>query len=132
MGSENKIIYLDTHIVLWLYENRIDLIPSGALILLEENDLLISPIVSLEIQYLFETGKIKASANTIVNDLYARIGLNFCRQDFEKIIAQSLHESWTRDPFDRIIVGQARLGNLPLMTKDESIRKNYKKATWGP
>lgn len=125
------MIYLDTHVIIWLYAGEKDLFPPLAQEVLEKNDLLISPIVALELQYLFETRKIKEEARTVIDDLYTRIGLSVCQQSFEKTILASLKQSWTRDTFDRIIVAQALLQNLPLLTKDKTIRKHYSKATWG-
>ena len=46
-------------------------------------------------------------------------------------IRQAIEQTWTRDPFDRIIVAQSKLADAPLLTKDNTIRKQYKKAFWG-
>ena len=43
---------------------------------------------------------------------------------------ESVKETWTPDPFDRLIVAQARLLDASLITKDELIHKHYKKAIW--
>jgi PIN domain nuclease of toxin-antitoxin system len=42
----------------------------------------------------------------------------------------ALGQSWTRDPFDRIIVSQAALRNAPLVTRDQVIRDHYSQAVW--
>jgi PIN domain nuclease of toxin-antitoxin system len=39
-------------------------------------------------------------------------------------------QSWTRDPFDRLIVGQASANGAVLVTKDAGIRQNYKQSIW--
>lgn len=124
------MIYCDTHLIVWLYEGRLELVPAKAQQLLEQSELLISPMVTLELQYLFEIGKISVTGKSIVDDLSGRIGLATCHQSFEHVIDQSLREVWTRDPFDRIIVAQARLRNLPLLTKDKTIHKHYPRARW--
>jgi PIN domain nuclease of toxin-antitoxin system len=49
-------MYLDTHAVVWLYEAVLDRFPERATMLLETNDLSISPTVVLELQYLHESG----------------------------------------------------------------------------
>ena len=41
-------------------------------------------------------------------------------------------ETWTRDPFDRVIVAQARLRGAPLLTKDRAIHAGYERAIWEP
>ena len=47
-------IYLDTHVVLWLSEGLVERLPKAARRSIEENDLLFSPMVRLELQYLYE------------------------------------------------------------------------------
>lgn len=42
--------------------------------------------------------------------------------------AADLH--WTRDPFDRLISAHAIVANAPLVTADETIRKNLPLAIW--
>lgn len=125
------MIYLDTHVVVWLYAGLVSLIPKQAQTILEKEDLFISPIVSLEMEYLYETGRIKEKAQTILSDLQTRIHLQVCPQPFESVISQSLGESWTRDPFDRIIAAQARLKNQKLLTKDKTIHRHYSQCFWG-
>ena len=49
------MIYLDTHVVLWLYFRKGDGLSSNARYLIEyEPEILISPMVLLELDYLFE------------------------------------------------------------------------------
>ena len=48
------LIYLDTHVVAWMFAGRTELIPESVRVLLDEHDLMISPAVKLELQYLFE------------------------------------------------------------------------------
>ena len=125
-----RIVYLDTHAVVWLYAGRLDLFPSGIRRVLEEDSLAISPIILLELQYLLEVGKIKARPEIILGCLHQTIGLNLAQQDFIKVVTASIMEDWTRDPFDRIIVAQAQLTQSLLITKDGTIHKHYKKAIW--
>ena len=124
------MVYLDTHLVLWLYAGFSDLISKEALQALEENELYISPIVELELQYLKEIGKIKKFPSEIIEALHKEINLKVCTKDFHGIIRESLNLHWTRDPFDRIIVAHASLNNNKLLTKDDSIRAHYKQALW--
>ena len=127
---EAGIVHLDTHVVVWLYSGLLDLIPPRVAIAINHNLLRVSPIVALEIQYLFETGRIKIPADTILEDLDLRIGLRMDRLSFTRVVRQSLLEKWTRDPFDRLIVSQARIRQVPLLTRDRTIRKYYKNARW--
>ncbi|WP_230458629.1 PIN domain-containing protein [Microcystis aeruginosa] len=54
------MIYLDTHIVVWLYAGLTAKLSDCAKHLINENELYISPIVRLELQYLYEIGRIIA------------------------------------------------------------------------
>src|SRR3989338_6114144 len=98
------MIYLDTHLVLWIYADSLELISKEALQALEENELYVSPIVGLELQYLKEVNKIKKSPSEIIEALHKESNLKICTKDFYSIIKESLSMHWTRDPFDRIIV----------------------------
>ena len=124
------MIYLDTHLVLWLYAGSLNLISKEVLQALEENEIYISPVVELELQYLREIGKIRKSPSEIIEALHKEINLKVCTKDFHGIIRESLNLHWTRDPFDRIIVAHASLNNNKLLTKDDTIRAHYKQALW--
>lgn len=127
---EAGIVHLDTHVVVWLYEGILDLFPRRIVSSINQHALWVSPIVALEVQYLYETGRVTVPASVIMEDLDLRIGLRFDRLSFSRGVRQSLLEKWTRDPFDRLIVAQARIRQVPLLTKDRIIRKYYKKAEW--
>jgi len=60
------VVYLDTHVVVFLYESGAKRIGRKARILIEENPIRISPIVRLELQYLFETGRTNLPARDVV------------------------------------------------------------------
>ena len=66
----------------------------------------------------------------IIEELAAVIGLKTCERSFADIIRASLTQNWTREPFDRIIVGNAALNGVTLITKDSTIRDHYEHAYW--
>ena len=70
-----KNVFIDTHVVIWLFLGAITKLPQKVQTLIESNDLCISPIVILEIQYLKEIGRINVASNEIISDLQAKIGL---------------------------------------------------------
>ena len=124
------LIYLDTHVAAWLFAGRTDLFPPAVRKLLDENDLLISPIVVLELQYLYEIQRTAEPAQVVVESLEDAIGLKVCDQPFPPIIGMALDQQWTRDPFDRILVAHAALRETPLVTRDQNIRDHYPHAVW--
>jgi len=124
------LIYLDTHVVVWLYGGLIEKISDTAKSLINQEEIYISPIVRLELQYLYEIERVTISPDDILNDLSTRIGLNICQRNFNSIITQALTINWTRDPFDRLIVANALINHDILITKDNNILSNYHHAKW--
>lgn len=124
------LIYLDTHVVAWLYAGRTDLLSPRAAKLVETEELRISPAVTLELEFLREIGRLRAGGNTIVQSLSIQLGLRVCDLAFPAVVESALDQHWTRDPFDRVIVGHAALSASALLTKDTGIRRHYKHARW--
>ena len=125
------IAYLDTHVLFWLCENRLNRISRPALDAMNRHDLLISPMVVVELGFLNELGRSKRIPQDIVKQLREQVGLQVCDHSFADIAETATFESWTRDPFDRMIVAHATAnGYAPLVTADEKIRANYPKAIW--
>jgi len=96
----------------------------------KDNQLLISPIVQLELQYLKEIDRITANSALIVETLNCSIGLKICDQSFTHAVTEAIDLSWTRDPFDRVIVAQSHARQIPLLTKNQNILKNSPLAFW--
>ena len=124
------MIYLDTHVIVWLYAGLTTRLPQAGRTLLNASDLAISPMVFLELQYLYETGRTTEPGRTVVEDLSQRIGLRINEEPFQHIITLAVQQTWTRDPFDRIVVGQAALHQTTLVTKDRAMRRHYPHALW--
>ncbi len=124
------VIYLDTHVVAWMFAGRVDLIPEPVRKRLEVEDLLVSPMVSLELQYLHETKRTTQPASAVLHALARAIGLGVCDLPFPRVVEAALAQSWTRDPFDRVIVSHAVLRQASLVTKDQVIHRHYPRAIW--
>jgi PIN domain nuclease of toxin-antitoxin system len=124
------MIYLDTHVVAWLYAGELDRLPQPVRELLDEEQVVISPMVELELQYLYESGRTTMPGRDVVAALAEEIGLGRCELPFAQVVAGALGESWTRDPFDRLIVAQASARRLPLLTRDQTIHDHYDEAIW--
>ena len=122
--------YLDTHVVAWLYAGMVQRFPERAQEALENEDLAVSPMVVVELEYLFEIDRMTAPATEILEHLGELIALRVCDASFHRVMLESLGQSWTRDPFDRVIVGHARSQGAALLTKDNTIRASYPPAFW--
>ncbi len=124
------MIYLDTHVAAWLYAGRADLLSQSAAERIEEGPLRISPMVTLELQYLYEIERVSEPAAVVLEALRRGFGLRICDLPFEEVVSASLEHDFTRDPFDRLIVSQAELRRAPLVTKDRAMRAAYPRAVW--
>jgi PIN domain nuclease of toxin-antitoxin system len=125
------MIYLDTHVVVWLYAFAAGKMSERALELIEGSArVLISPPVLLELELLYEIGKITVLPQILSSYLAEKIQLEICGRDFHEVVKIAIQQTWTRDPFDRLITAQAALQNDILITKDRLIHDNYARATW--
>ncbi len=124
------MIYLDTHVVVWLYLGDVSMFSPSVERAIENNSLLISPVVALELTYLYEIGRLKTLPATMLDYLQNHLDLNSCQIPFEHVIAEAVKQTWTRDPFDRIIVGQAAVRTCGLITKDRTIEAHYAQTIW--
>jgi PIN domain nuclease of toxin-antitoxin system len=125
------IAYLDTNVVVWLAQGNLAPITPTATRILEQGDLLISPMVLVELEYLYEIERIKLSARDLLLKLEHELGLRVCDLPFPRVAAVVVDEKWTRDPFDRIIVAQAKANGLAsLISADEEIARNYPRTVW--
>jgi PIN domain nuclease of toxin-antitoxin system len=88
-------------------------------------------MVALELEYLFKTGRTSEPARSVLQALGRDLGLRLCDLPFPDVAGAALRQSWTRDPFDRIIVAQAAVRRAPLITRDADIRAHYSRALWG-
>ena len=121
--------YLDTHTVAALYQGAFDGFSKAAQAAIdEEDDLRISPMVLLELEYLREIKRIRVSGRRIVDALASDLGLTVCNLAFADVARKAIEERWTRDPFDRLILAQARLAHARLITKDRAMRAHYSQA----
>jgi PIN domain nuclease of toxin-antitoxin system len=84
----------------------------------------------LELQYLHEIERLAEPAARVVQDLSARVGLEVDDVPLRELIAHAERLSFTRDPFDRLIVAHSTLRSAPLLTADKALLKNYDRAFW--
>ena len=123
--------YLDTHAAVFLHDGLTEALSVEAKRLIEANDLLISPMVFLEFDYLYQRKKIGVGAKALFTTLNAAFGVAICRFPFPAIAQEAVDIAWTMDPFDRLIVAHASANHgSVLITKDRLIRRNYQNARW--
>lgn len=124
------LAFLDTHALAWIYFGEIEKFTDKGRKVIDSYQLNVSPLVILELQYLKEIGRITVSPHNIIQTLETDFGLKIDNSPYTEIVQVAVEEDWTRDPFDRLIVASAKHYSAFLLSKDESILDNYKKAIW--
>jgi PIN domain nuclease of toxin-antitoxin system len=125
------IVYLDTNAVVFLAQRGPARFSSQARRLLEHGELLYSPMVLLELEYMCEIGRSAVRARDMQRKLEHELGLHVCDLPFAEVANAALDEKWTRDPFDRMIVAQAKVNGLaPLISSDENVARHYARTIW--
>jgi PIN domain nuclease of toxin-antitoxin system len=87
-------------------------------------------MVILEIDFMREIGRVHESGERIFRGLSKRSGLVLSTTPFSDVVFEASALSWTKDPFDRIIVAEAAVHDAPLVTKDPDIHDHYPNALW--
>ncbi|MDF2530180.1 MAG: domain nuclease, a component of toxin-antitoxin system [Gammaproteobacteria bacterium] len=124
------MIYIDTHIAVFLYQGDLSLFSKKAIKILEQETPIISGMAELELQYLYEIKKLTVSPRVLMRSLENDLGLERCQHICADIAKTAQTITWTRDPFDRMIVANAELAKMRLLTKDQLILKHFKHAVW--
>jgi PIN domain nuclease of toxin-antitoxin system len=124
------VILLDTHAVLWLViePERLSRTAASAIRRARASDgIVIADITILELAALYERGVVRSQgtlenalcqiidgAGVIVRPITAQIAA----------LAVQFPATYPRDPADRLIGATARAEGIPLVTRDEKIRKS--------
>ncbi len=98
------MIHIDTHILVWLWERKA--------------------------KHAKEIGRFTDAPIDVVAGLSETMGLTVSQSPFADVVQRSLTLSWTRDPFDRLIVANAMTDGARLLTFDDRIHKHFKNALW--
>ena len=123
-------VHLDTHAAVLLWEGRVEAFGDGARVVLERDDLYVSPAVRLELQFLREIDRLLVGPDEILGGLEADCGVRMTDATLVQVVSRAMALAWTRDPFDRFIVADAQLHGAGLVTRDRRITANFAAAIW--
>jgi PIN domain nuclease of toxin-antitoxin system len=118
-------LLIDTHILIWFLEGNKFLIKSRRQIISNpQNDIFVSIASLWEMAIKISLGKLTLAsplADVIKQIAVENIDiLPVSPEHTLQVSALSFHH---RDPFDRIIIAQAQVENLPIMTSDTEFAK---------
>lgn len=108
-----------------LYQGKTAGLSRQALTLIDNEPLLLSPAVLLELELLHEIGRIQHGASMVAGYLAEHLDIPCVSEHFADVVRQSLALGFTRDPFDRLIVAHAALLRRPLITQDGLLQQHY-------
>ena len=113
---------LDTHFLIWVLAkaNRLRQFPW----LDDYSPWGVSPISLLEVQIVSETGRIKLAAN-LANSVMTDSRFVLDEVPSVTLVRKALGLTWTRAPFDRLIVAHSMARKLPLCSVDANIVENH-------
>jgi PIN domain nuclease of toxin-antitoxin system len=131
VGAPALISYIDTNVAVFLHSGNRTRLTGRAAEQIERTDLLVSGMVMLELEMLYEKGVLQYAAREILSDLNQQIGVTVCRLPMAVVMQSAMSLKWTREPGDRIIVANALANNeAPLITSDRRIQEAYRNAIW--
>ncbi len=123
------MIHLDTHVAVWLRagdQKRLKPVRE----LLETAELRISPFVVLELQALFEIGRLRETGRWVAERLAEDHDVQIDTGALAEAADRALDLCFTRDPYDRLIAAHALAAGASLLTVDETLRANVSCALW--
>ena len=125
-------VLLDTHVVIWWLEDANRLSRRAATILSNrDNSILISAAVGWELAIKVNSGKLKPSFildgldRILEQEAFSELPITL-----EAAVRAGLLPSHHRDPFDRMLVAQARFLNLPILSADAILDRYDVKRLW--
>lgn len=115
-------LLLDTHVFLWLESEpeRIN-VPTRAIVEDADNELYLSAVSAWEIVIKHALGKLHLPSDPViyVPSRVARSGLGQLDVSTEHALAVGALPSHHDDPFDRLLIAQAEIEGMTLVTADE-------------
>ncbi|CAB1074718.1 Death on curing protein, Doc toxin [Olavius algarvensis Delta 1 endosymbiont] len=118
---------LDTHVLLWwLFDDPKLSDPARAIIRAPQNTIIVSSASGWEISTKSRLGKLPHAANVAkeLPDLLQRARMQILKITMEHALAAGALPGPHRDPFDRMLIAQGQIEQLPIVTSDRAF-KNY-------
>ena len=117
--NEQSIVYTDTHIITRMAAGQLNDLSQKAIDLINNGCLFYSPMVGLELHYLYERNRLPCTPDEILSHLFKETFLQVSDVSFAQIALKAREINWTRDPFDCLITAEAMLvPNAYLITKE--------------
>ena len=111
-------LLLDTHVLLWWLDNPTTLLSEQALTAIRDpdNQIIVSVVSAWEIAIKKALGKLESPDN--LKEVIVDSGFELTPINYEHAWQVKDLPSHHRDPFDRLLVTQAKIERLTLVTRD--------------
>lgn len=116
-------LLLDTHFLLWAVTGAARLDEFGWLE--RYAPLGVSPLSFLEIRFLAEAGRLEVRDAEFMEAVSSDPRFVVDEAPLVPIVRHALALTWTRDPFDRLLVAHSRARRVPFCTIDQRIRAHH-------
>lgn len=126
-------LLLDTHVFLWWNEGSPELSRGARRLLADpENNLFFSVVSVWEMALKAQSGKLSlpTPVSAYVPARLNHYGIEHLALTLEHVLASSALPVHHRDPFDRMLVAQAQVEQLILVTHDSQVRKYAVETSW--
>jgi PIN domain nuclease of toxin-antitoxin system len=123
------VIHLDTNVALWLSQGREGKLSSRARAMIRRAPAVLSPVVFFELDLLYEQGKQELDGEMVRAKL-TRLRIKDSSASMAAVARAASRLSWTREPWDRLIVANAIADGAKLVTADSHIRAHFADAVW--
>jgi PIN domain nuclease of toxin-antitoxin system len=126
-------ILLDTHVFLWWNEASPELSKRAYALLSDpRNTLLLSVVSAWELVLKMQTGKLKLPepASVYVPTRIAHYGIESLEVTLQHVLRCDSLPLYHRDPFDRLLIAQSLVEEVPILTADPLIRKYSVEVLW--
>jgi len=112
-------LLLDTHVLLWVLAGDKRLTRSSRDILTSADTVVVSVVSAWEIALKAAAGKLRAPED--LEEAVRESGLSMTTLDFADVAESARLPVRHSDPFDRMLVAQARVRGLTMMSKDRQL-----------
>lgn len=114
-------LLLDTHVLLWVLAGDRRLTRSSREIITSARTVVVSVVSAWEIALKVAAGKLRAPSD--VETAVLESGLITTPLDFADVAEYAALPAHHPDPFDKMLVAQARVRGLTLMTRDRQLER---------
>jgi len=124
---------LDTHVLLWFLAGDKRLSAAARKVFESpDNALLFSAVSAIEISLKFARGNLKLpqSPNELIPRVISELGLLPISIEIKHALQLCSLPQHHSDPFDRLLVAQAKYEGLPILTNDRLIRRYDVQIIW--